>query len=68
MYRGEEWSRSEGEEGTTRQETVPDESLTYVSVHGFWKWCNTALFDMQIVNSDMGSYLHHMSAKAPETA
>ena len=30
------------------QATVPDESWADVSVHGFWKWGTTALFDMQI--------------------
>ena len=40
------------------QENVPDESWADVSVHGFWKWGTTAIFDMQIVNLDAGSYLH----------
>ena len=28
-----------------REATVPDESWLDVSIHGFWKWGNTALFD-----------------------
>ena len=50
------------------QETVPDESWVDVSVHRFWKWGTTALFDMQIVNLDTGSYLRQTSAKALGTA
>ena len=29
-----------------------------VSTHGFWKRGTTAMFDIQIVNLDAGSYLH----------
>ena len=32
------------------QATVPDESQADVSVHGFWKWGTTDLFEMRIVN------------------
>ena len=39
-----------------------------VSVHGFWKWGTTALFDMRIFNLDAVSYLRQTSAKALETA
>ena len=39
-----------------------------VSVHGFWKWGTTALFDMRIVNLDAGSFLRQMPAKALATA
>ena len=45
-----------------------DESRVGVSVHGFWKWGTTALFDMQIVNLDAGFYLRQTSAKALATA
>ena len=34
-----------------------------VSAHGFWKYGISALFDMKIVNLDVGSYLSHTSAK-----
>ena len=47
---------------------MPDESRADVSVHGFWKWGTTALFDMQIVNLYVGSYLRHTSANALTTA
>ena len=43
---------------------MPDESRLDVSVYAFWKWVTTALFDVQIVNLDVGFYLHHTSAKA----
>ena len=43
---------------------MPDESHADVSIHGFWKWGATALFDMIIVNLDSGSYLHQTSEKA----
>ena len=39
-----------------------------VSVHGFWKWGTNALFDIQIVNLYVGSYLRHTSTKALERA
>ena len=42
-HEGEE---NEGEEGVMGQSTVPDESWADVSVHGFWKWGTTDLFDM----------------------
>ena len=45
-----------------------DESRADVSIHGFWRWGATALFDMRIVNLDAGSYLRQTSAKAPATA
>ena len=35
-----------------------------VSVHGFWKWGTTALFDMQIFTLDAVSYLRQASVKA----
>ena len=48
----------------TGQATVPDESRVNVSVHGFWKWGTTALFDMLIFHLHAGSYLRQTSAKA----
>ena len=62
--KGEE---QDDEEGETGQATVPDESRADVSVHGFWKWVTTALFDMRIVNLDAGPYLRQTSAKALAT-
>ena len=50
------------------RQTLPDESRADVSVHGFWKWGNFALFDMRILNLDVGSYLHQTSKKALEKA
>ena len=46
---------------------VPAKSRADASVHGFWNWVNSALFDMQIVNLDAGSYLCQTSEKAPAT-
>ena len=39
------------------QATVPGESRVYVSIYGFWRWGTSAIFDMQIFNLDVGSYL-----------
>ena len=39
-----------------------------VSVHGFWKWGNFAIFDMQISSLDVGSYLRQTSANSMVTA
>ena len=47
---------------------MPDESRVYVSVHGFWMWGTSDLFDMQIVNLDVGSCLGQTSTKALATA
>ena len=41
-----------------------DESRGDVSIHGFWKWGTTALFDVRIFNLDAGSYLRQTSAKS----
>ena len=46
---------------------MPDELLADVSVHVLWKWGNSALFDMQVVNLDAGSYLRQTSTKDIET-
>ena len=46
------------------QATMPDELQMDVSIHGFWKCVNTALFDMIIVNLDTGSYLCQTHEKA----
>ena len=43
---------------------VPAESRADVSAHGFWKRGTTAMFDIQIVNLDAGSYLHMTPEKA----
>ena len=43
---------------------MTDESREDVSIHGFWKWGNSALYDMKIVNLDTVSYLRHMSEKS----
>ena len=59
---------NEGEEGATGQATVPDESWADLSVHGFWKWGTSDLFDMCIFNLDADSYLRQTSAKALATA
>ena len=44
--------------GRPGQVQVPAESRADVSAHGFWKRGTTAMFDIQIVNLDAGSYLH----------
>ena len=43
---------------------VPAESRADVSTHGFWNQDTTAIFDIQIVNFDVGSYLCMTSEKA----
>ena len=43
---------------------MPDKSRADASIHGLWKWGTTDLFDMRIVNLDVGSYLRQTSAKA----
>ena len=43
---------------------VPAESRADVHTHGFWKRGTTAMFDIQIVNLDAGSYLHMTPEKA----
>ena len=45
-----------------------DESQADVSIHGFWNWGTSDLFDMQIVNLDTCSYLRQTSTKALATA
>ena len=65
---GQGGDRNEDVEGATGQTTVPDDSAADVSVHGFWKWGTSALFDMQNFNLDSGSYLHQTSAKDLATA
>ena len=59
---------NKGEEDATKQAMVPDESRADVSIHGFWKWGTSTLFDMNIVNLDTSSYLRHTSKKALEMA
>ena len=46
---------------------MTDESREDVYVHSIWKWGTSALFDVQIVNLDAGSYLRQMSANTLET-
>ena len=43
--------------GQPGQVQVPAESRADVSAHGFWKRGTTAMFDIRIVNLDVGSYL-----------
>ena len=61
---GQEGDGNDNREGVMGQEIVPDDSLADVSVHRFWKCGTSAIFDMQMVNSDVGSYLRQTSAKA----
>ena len=46
------------------QVEVPAELRSDVSAHGFWKWGTTAMFDIQIFNLDVGSYLRMTPEKA----
>ena len=48
----------------TVQVVVPAESKADVSAHDVWKRGTTAMFDIQIVNLDAGSYLRMTSEKA----
>ena len=50
--------------GQPGQVQVPAESRSYVSAHGFWKRGTTAMFDIRIVNLDVGSYLRMTLEKA----
>ena len=59
-----EGGEQDDKEGATGQATVPDKSRADASIHGLWKWGTTDLFDMRIVNLDVGSYLRQTSAKA----
>ena len=43
---------------------LPAELRADVSVHGFWKQGNTAMFDIRIANLDAGSYLRMTPEKA----
>ena len=43
---------------------LPDESQVDVSFRAFLKWGTSALFDMQIFNLGVISYLRQTSAKA----
>ena len=58
---------NENDKRAIGQAMVRDESREAVSVHFFWKWGTFALFDMQIVNLDTGSYLSQTSAKSMAT-
>ena len=62
--RSQEGGGNEGGEGAKEQATVPDESREDVSIHGFWKWGTSTLFDMNIVNLYTGSYLCQTYEKA----
>ena len=64
----QEGKGNQDREGATVQPRVPDESRVDVSVHGFWKWGTSTLFDMRIVNLDAASYLRQTSAEDLETA
>ena len=50
--------------GQLGQVVVPAESRADVRAHGFWKRGTTAMFNIQIVNLDAGSYLRMTPAKA----
>ena len=63
---GQDGEVNEYGEGATRQANIPDESRVDSSVPVVWKWGTSSLYDMQIVNLDVGSYLHQTSAKALE--
>ena len=43
--------------GQPGQVVVPTESRVDVSAHRFWKRGTTAMFDIRIINLDVGSYL-----------
>ena len=51
-----------GQDG--KEDATGEATGAYLSAHSFWKWGITALFDIQIVNLDAGSYLCQTSAKA----
>ena len=44
--------------GRPGQVQVPAESRADISAHGFWKRGTTTIFDIRIINLDVGSYLH----------
>ena len=46
------------------QVVVPAELMEDVSAHGFWKRGTTAMFDIQIVNLDVNSYLRMTPEKS----
>ena len=46
------------------QVVVPAELRADVRAHGFWKRGTTAMFDIRIVNLDVGSYLRMTPEKA----
>ena len=67
---GTQQEGGESDDGTDRlvgqpgQVVVPAESRADVSAHGFWKRGTTAMFNIQIVNLDAGSYLCMTPEKA----
>ena len=50
--------------GQPGQVVLPAESRADVSAHSFWKRGTTAMFDIIIVNLDLGSYLRLTPEKA----
>ena len=50
--------------GQPGQAVVPADSSADVSAHVFWKRGTTAMFDIRIVNLDVGSYLRMTPEKA----
>ena len=50
--------------GQPGQVVVPVESRADVSSHGFWKRWTTVMFDIRIINLDVGSYLRMTPEKA----
>ena len=53
-----------GLSGRPVQVEVPEELRTDVSTHSFCNWGTTAMFDIQIFNLGLGSYLRMMPEKA----
>ena len=50
------------------QVELPEDSRADVSVHGVWKGGTTLMFDIIVLNLDMGSYLRMTPEKSLEKA
>ena len=57
-------NRSVGLVGQSGEGEITAEPWADVSAHGFWKRGTTAMFDIRIVNLDMGSYLRMTPEKS----